>query len=130
VFAFLELRPRIVAPERPLPVPARPAQGLAFAQVRFGYPHAAGTALTGVDFALAPGERAALIGPNGAGKSTIVRLLCRLCDPDAGAVSYGGVDLRQFDPAAWRRSLSVFFQDAAAFEFTARENLALGAPGL
>jgi ABC-type multidrug transport system fused ATPase/permease subunit len=42
----------------------------------------------------------------------------------------GGVDVRQMDPAQFRQRLSVFFQDAAIFEFTARENLALGAPQL
>jgi ATP-binding cassette subfamily B protein len=129
LFAFLALPARIRAPAVPAPLPPSPA-GFAFTGVRFAYPRTGVEVLRGVDLALRPGERVALIGRNGAGKSTIVRLLCRLCDPDQGAVSLGGVDLRQFDPLTFRRRLSVLFQDAAAFEFSARENLLLAQPDL
>jgi ATP-binding cassette subfamily B protein len=129
LFAFLALPARIVAPAVPAALPPSPA-GFEFAGVRFAYPRMPTEVLRGVDLALRPGERVALIGRNGAGKSTIVRLLCRLCDPDHGAVRHGGVDLRQFDPSAFRRRLSVLFQDAAAFEFSARENLLLAQPDL
>jgi ATP-binding cassette subfamily B protein len=130
VFAFLAVRPQIVAPAQPVAVPAVAAGGFACRDLVFAYPLSPAPQLRGLSLDLRPGERVALIGPNGAGKSTLVRLLCRLCDPDQGAVTYGGIDLRQFDPVAFRQRLSVFFQDAAIFEFTARENLALGAPGL
>lgn len=130
VFAFLALRPRIVAPAAPVPVPELTAGGFACRDLEFAYPSSATPQLRGLSLALHPGERVALVGPNGAGKSTLVRLLCRLCDPDQGAVTLGGVDVRQMDPAQFRQRLSVFFQDAAIFEFTARENLALGAPQL
>jgi ABC-type multidrug transport system fused ATPase/permease subunit len=95
--------------------------------VRFAYPGRPQPVLEDLDLTLRPGERVALVGGNGAGKSTIVRLLARLCDPDAGSVCYGGIDLREFDPQQYRARLSVFCQDAAGFEFTARRNLALGA---
>ncbi len=130
VFAFLAVRPRIVSPLIPVAVPKLAAGGLSCVAVVFAYPTGQQAVLRELTLQLQPGQRIALIGPNGAGKSTLLRLLCRLCDPDAGAVTFGGVDLRQFEPAAYRARLSVFFQDAAAFEFSARENLGLGAQTL
>jgi ATP-binding cassette subfamily F protein uup len=41
---------------------------------------------TGVDLALARGERMALVGRNGAGKSTLMRILGRAIEPDDGEV--------------------------------------------
>jgi ATP-binding cassette subfamily B protein len=130
VFAFLALRPQIVAPAQPVAVPELTAGGFACRDLVFAYPSSPTPQLRGLSLDLRQGERVALVGANGAGKSTLVRLLCRLCDPDQGAVTYGGIDLRQMDPAQFRQRLSVFFQDAAIFEFSARENLALGAPEL
>jgi ATP-binding cassette subfamily B protein len=126
VATFLALAPRIRAPAEPVPVPSRPREGLCCEGVRFAYPGSADEVLRGVDLALRPGERVALVGRNGAGKSTIVRLLGRLCDPDAGSVRWGGVDLRALDPDAWRARVSILFQDAAPFEFSVRANLSPG----
>jgi ABC-type multidrug transport system ATPase subunit len=48
-----------------------------------------------VDFSLKvePAEIYALVGPDGAGKTTMIRILCRLLDPDRGSVSVGGFDI-------------------------------------
>src|SRR5262249_44861762 len=68
-------------------------------------------------------------GQNGAGKTTLAKLLCRLYDPDAGAIEIDGVDLRQLDLGAWRSRLSAVFQDFIRFELPLRDNVApLGAP--
>lgn len=57
------------------------------------YGHAAAL----VDFALEvePAEIYALVGPDGAGKTTMIRILCRLLDPDKGTVTVGGLDISQ-----------------------------------
>ncbi|MEI4484933.1 metal ABC transporter ATP-binding protein [Frigidibacter sp. MR17.14] len=48
--------------------------------------HGGDPVLTGVDFAIAPGEIVTVIGPNGSGKSTLLRALIGLIRPDAGAI--------------------------------------------
>jgi phosphonate transport system ATP-binding protein len=59
--------------------------------------------LTGVDFALAPGQSTALIGANGSGKSTLLRCLVRLIEPDRGEVRMLGEEVGALSPAALRR---------------------------
>jgi ABC-type multidrug transport system fused ATPase/permease subunit len=71
----------------------------------------------------------AIVGQNGAGKTTLAKLLCRLYDPQNGAIEIDGVDLRDFDPDAWRAQLTAVFQDFIRFELPLRENVApSGAP--
>ncbi len=70
--------------------------------------------------------RRRLVGHNGAGKTTIVKLLLRLYDPTAGAITLDGVDLRDYDPADLRREVGAIFQDFVRYELTAGENIAMG----
>lgn len=123
---FLGVEPRITAPADPRPVPTPPRQGLVFEEVSFRYPGSSRPLLAGVALELRPGEVVALVGPNGAGKTTIVKLLCRLYDPDGGRITLDGIDLRDFDPHEYRRLLAVVFQDFGCYHFTARENIRLG----
>jgi ATP-binding cassette subfamily B protein/ATP-binding cassette subfamily C protein len=96
--------------------------------VSFRYPGQEVWALRDVSLALAPGETLGLVGANGAGKSTIVKLLLRLHDPTEGVVRWGGVDLRDLDPADLRGRIGSVFQDFVRYQFTARENIGLGDP--
>ncbi len=68
----------------------------------------------------------ALVGANGSGKTTIVKLLCRLYDPQSGRVTLDGVDLRDLPVADLRRGISVIFQDFAQYQLTARQNIWIG----
>jgi ATP-binding cassette subfamily B protein len=56
----------------------------------------------------------------------LLNLLCRLYDPDAGAVELDGTDLRHFTLDEVRRSITVLFQQPVQYNATARENIALG----
>jgi ATP-binding cassette subfamily B protein len=82
--------------------------------------------LEDVSFTIRPGQCVALVGANGAGKTSLVKCLLRLYDPDSGAIQADGCDLRDLDPAAWRRSVGVAFQDYARYQLTARENIGFG----
>jgi ABC-type multidrug transport system fused ATPase/permease subunit len=125
-FSFLRL-------ERLVPVPASPVRlqpslddGVRFDDVTFTYPTGEGPALEHVDLHVRPGELLALVGENGAGKTTLIKLLLRFYDPDEGAVSVGGQDLRQVEPAELRRRIGVLFQDFIRYEFSSRDNVGLG----
>ena len=71
----------------------------------------------------------AIVGQNGAGKTTIAKLLCRLYDPQSGAIEIDGIDLREFDLASWRSRAAAVFQDFIRLELPLRDNVApAGAP--
>jgi ATP-binding cassette, subfamily B, bacterial len=83
--------------------------------------------LDGVSFDVRPEESVAIVGPTGVGKSTLAQLMVRLVDPDGGEVRIGGVDLREANPAALRRVVSIVFQESFLFATSVRENIALDA---
>lgn len=117
---------RIRAPASPAPAPRRVRQGIVFEGVSFAYPGSARPALDNVSFTLQPGTCVTLVGGNGSGKSTLVKLLGRLYDPTSGRILVDGVDLRDFDPEAWRARLGVLFQDFGAYQLSVRENIWIG----
>jgi thiol reductant ABC exporter CydD subunit len=108
------------------PDPAR--EPLRFAAVSLRYPARDTLALRGLDLTLEPGLLTALVGPSGAGKSTVAALAMRLADPTAGAVSCGGVDLRELDADAWRARIAWVPQRTRLFAGTIAENIALADP--
>jgi ABC-type multidrug transport system ATPase subunit len=67
-----------------------------------------------------------IAGPSGSGKSTLLRLLDRLADPDSGRVLYEGRDVRERDPLALRREVSLVPQLPALIDGTVQENVAYG----
>jgi ABC-type multidrug transport system fused ATPase/permease subunit len=106
-----------------------PAREIRFRNVRFAYPEAAQPVLDHFDLAIPAGSSLAIVGQNGAGKTTLAKLLCRLYDPQEGAIEIDGVDLRQLEIDAWRARLTAVFQDFIRFELPLRENVApSGAP--
>ena len=109
-----------------LTVPTGKSQVIEFRDVSFKYPNKEAWALKGVNLTIAPGEVVALCGDNGAGKSTLIHLLLRLYDPVEGQVLYGGVDIRDMDPADLRRRIGVVFQDFIRYQFSLAENIGLG----
>ncbi|WP_457636725.1 ATP-binding cassette domain-containing protein, partial [Oceanithermus sp.] len=121
-FRFLEAEPRVRPPARPRPLPRRPE--IVFESVGFAYPGGP-PVLEGVSFRIPYGQTVALVGANGAGKTTLVKLLLRFYDPGEGRILIGGVDLRELDPAAWRRRVGAVFQDFGRYAFTLGENVAL-----
>ena len=105
---------------------ARPAREIRFRNVTFAYPAGGGPVLERFDLAIPAGSSLAIVGRNGAGKTTLAKLLCRLYDPQAGAIEIDGVDLRELDIAGWRRRVTAVFQDFTRFEWPLRDNVAPG----
>ena len=106
-----------------------PAREIRFRQVTFAYPTTGEPVLAGLDLTIPAGSSLAIVGQNGAGKTTIAKLLCRLYDPQGGAIEVDGVDLRALDLNGWRSRVTAVFQDFIRFELSLRDNVApAGAP--
>ena len=106
-----------------------PAREIRFRNVTFGYPTTTAPVLEGLDLTIPAGTSLAIVGQNGAGKTTIAKLLCRLYDPQAGAIEIDGTDLRSLDVAGWRSRVAAVFQDFVRYELPLRANVApAGAP--
>jgi len=84
--------------------------------------------LDNLSFRIAAGEHVAIVGPTGSGKSTVIRLLCRLYEPQAGRILLDGVDIRELPIATLRQRLGVVLQDTFLFSGNVADNLRLDAP--
>ena len=139
VAAVLRLEPAM-RPAGALASGERPAKGplreIRLRDVSFAYPAsaapkggAAPPVLEHFDLTIPAGSSLAIVGQNGAGKTTIAKLLCRLYDPQSGAIEIDGVDLREIDLASWRERVTAVFQDFMRLELSLRDNVApAGAP--
>jgi thiol reductant ABC exporter CydC subunit len=117
--------PAIHDPVDPAPFAAAPF-ALALEGVSARYAPGEPLVLDNVDLRLEPGRRLALVGPSGAGKTTVVNLLVRFLDPEAGRVTIGGRDLRDYRQEDVRRAIAVAAQDSHLFSTTILENVRLG----
>src|SRR5947207_1420642 len=108
---------------------ATPAHEIHLRDVTFAYPSGAGApVLEHFDLTIPAGSSLAIVGQNGAGKTTIAKLLCRLYDPQSGAIEIDGVDIREFDRASWRPRVAAVFQDFMRLAPSLGDNVAPGGP--
>ncbi|MFZ1469092.1 MAG: ABC transporter ATP-binding protein [Paracoccaceae bacterium] len=128
LYTLFDLRSALLRPAQSVALPATRPPGIEFRDVRFGYE---GTpVLQGLSFTAAAGQVTALVGASGAGKTTVFHLLTGLADPDSGQILIGGADARGMTLADQRQLFAAVAQDAALFDETLRENLALGRDGI
>ena len=98
-----------------------------FRDVTFGYDPSR-PVLTDISFAVEPGQLVGLVGPSGSGKSTLVSLIPRFYDPDSGAVTIDGHDVRDFTIRSLRRQIAFVLQDTQLFYAPIWQNIAYGQP--
>jgi ATP-binding cassette, subfamily B, bacterial len=116
------------------PAPVAPVQPghlrgqIELRDVYFSYPDQPQRALGGINLSVAPGETVALVGQTGAGKSTLVKVIARFYDVTSGRVLVDGVDVRDYDLAAYRHQLGVVPQESYLFPGTVRDAIAYGRP--
>ncbi|WP_051466576.1 ABC transporter ATP-binding protein [Actinomadura oligospora] len=124
--SFLALRPEV---ERGRPGGTAPAEfgSVDFEDVSFTYQGAERPALEEVSLRIGAGEVVALVGENGSGKTTLAKLLAGLYAPGEGRILVDGADLADYDPATWRDTVAVLFQDFIRYALPAEDNIRIGA---
>jgi len=132
IFEYLDLVPAIAdAPNARSLAATAPLGRIRFDGVSFRYPSVAPDApatLTEVSFSVEPGQFAAFVGPSGAGKSTIVQLVPRLYEVTAGAITCGGIDVREFTRESLVDRIGIVTQETYLFHASIRDNLRYARP--
>ena len=124
--AAMGARGALVARKAPRRADGLPAREIRFRNVTFAYPGSERPVLDGFELTVPAGSSLAIVGQNGAGKTTLAKLLCRLYDPQGGAIEADGADLRDLDVDSWRSRITAVFQDFIRFELPLRDNVAPG----
>ena len=78
-----------------------------------------------LSFKIKPGEHVALVGPTGSGKTTLIRLLCRLYEPQKGNIFIDGLNIKNIPIQSLRKQLGVVLQDTFLFSGNVADNLRL-----
>nr|WP_104045554.1 ABC transporter ATP-binding protein [Arthrobacter sp. ZGTC412] len=145
ISAVLDTKPSVREPLHPKPLhpktlerPATAADGnqshpeppgiLEFNGVGFSYPGAEEPVLAGVSFTAAPGTTTAIVGSTGSGKSTLLNLIPRFLDSTDGAISLGGVDIKDVSLDSLRAAMAIVPQRSHLFTGTIASNLRMAAP--
>jgi len=82
-------------------------------------------AVDDVTLTIADGEFMVLVGPSGCGKSTLLRMIAGLEEVTDGAISIGGVDVTDYEPAD--RDIAMVFQNYALYpHMSVAKNLGYG----
>jgi ATP-binding cassette, subfamily B, bacterial len=123
LFEFLEQRPQVGEPALGLQKPAVLAREIHFRGISFSYPDSQHKALDNFNLTVPAGQLVAIVGANGAGKSSLLKLLCRLYDPQFGAIEFDGIDIRTMPLRELRDKITVLFQDPFPYHATAAQNI-------
>ena len=127
IFEYLDLRPAITEPARPVDL-AAPRGEIRFENVSFRYDPEGAATLSGIDLTVPAGGSLAVVGPTGAGKSTLGYLVARLYDVTEGRVLLDGVDVRDLSFDTLTRAVGVVSQETYLFHATVAENLRFARP--
>ncbi len=129
VLDVLDLEPDVRDPgEAGRDLPPGPIS-VGFHEVRFAYPSGPDV-LSDVDLSISARTRVAVVGETGSGKTTFAKLLTRLMDPTAGAVTLSGVPLSEVRFGSLRRRVVLVPQDGFLFDATIAQNVRFARPSL
>ena len=120
---LLEEKPDIAEIGKPLAVDLAKAP-IRIRHLRFAYPGSGAEALRDIDLEILPGQTIGIVGKTGSGKTTLLKLLLRAYDPPRGAITFGGVDIRDLSLENLRGQIAYVPQDSFLFSTTIRENIA------
>lgn len=84
--------------------------------------------INGITLTIPERTTVAIVGPSGSGKTTLCHLLSRFWDVDAGTVTLGGHDVREYDMDSLMRNFSFVFQTVYLFRDTVANNIRFGQP--
>jgi len=126
LFSFVGLVPQIADRPDAVAAPSIVRSGITFRNVSFRYPGAADYSLKNFSVDIPAGKVVALVGENGAGKTTLLKLIARFYEPESGSIEVDGIDVRQISLSSLRQMLTFMFQVPGHYQFTVRENIALG----
>ena len=94
----------------------------------FGQEGASIESLHDVNFTIPQNTTTAIVGPSGSGKSTLCSLIARFYDVDAGKITLGETDIREFTCDSLLKNISMVFQNVYLFRDTIRNNIKFGSP--
>ncbi len=116
-------------PEKPDAVSiAGLSEKIAVENVDFSYANDPKKILDNISIDVPKGEMIALVGESGGGKSSLIKLIQRLYDPTAGAVTWDGIDLRDAKLADLKRQIALVTQETVLFNDSVKANIAYGKP--
>lgn len=124
VFELLDVPAEVTEQAFPAPFPES-FGAVRFDAVSFSY-KGTDVALSDLSFALPKGSLSVVVGKSGSGKSTMADLLLRLYDPQSGAITVGGVDLRSMRLKDLRERIAIVEQTPFLFHASLGENIAYG----
>ena len=104
-----------------------PRRGELVARGVGGYDPASGERLSGVDVAIAMPGHVAITGGRGSGARVLAAILAGQVEPTAGSLTYGGAEMRAFDPSERARRIAYASGEAVLVEGSLRRNILYGA---
>jgi ATP-binding cassette subfamily C protein CydCD len=133
LFGMVDTEPEVKPPTEPRAIPANNV--ITVRDLNFSYPSPSSTNPSPTHFSLQisslsllPGKRLAIVGPSGSGKTTLLNLLLRFWDFQDGDISFGGGDIRIYDPDKLRSKFALVSQNTHLFNASVRENLLIAKP--
>lgn len=84
--------------------------------------------IDGISLTIPEKTTTAIVGPSGGGKSTLCNLIARFWDVDAGEVTLGGINVRDYSMNSLMKNFSFVFQTVYLFADTIENNIKFGRP--